>query len=314
MHLFSPRHSSSKLGSTLGLSKRFVSNHSKTVLRSGNDTQRYRARMTNPNPVREGVGTVRASRHTGCPHGAAATKRTSPCGGLRPSTREPLRPMLSRGRKRLTEHSGDFPATRIPSERKSGHEEGPTQSCGRSFAFAHLSPPWLAACFRRLAPHTFPRLGVTERFRTAEKAGRARVAARAPGAGVRKRLRSCVPALRGWRPKPALFRRAEALGYLLAAKGTKHPLRCQGAVFLVLFAKVRNNRTAGAGFFFVLFSAKSTKNSPTLPRSAACGLTLAAGDYSRVCKQTVPAARAFSPHSAFPLSASGRKPSLRHFI
>ncbi len=41
------------------------------------------------------------------------------------------------------------------------------------------------------------------------------------------------------------------------------------------------------------------------------GAALACG---RRCKQTVPAARAFSPHSAFPHSAAGRNPLLRHFI
>ena len=33
-----------------------------------------------------------------------------------------------------------------------------------------------------------------------------------------------------------------------------------------------------------------------MPSPTLGGLTLAPGDYSRVCKQTVPSARAFSPH------------------
>ncbi len=84
---------------------------------------------------------------------------------------------------------------------------------------------------------------MVEGFRTAEKAEGARAAAQAPGAGVRKRLRSCVPVQRGKRPVPALFRRAEALGYLWAAKGTKNSRRCG---FLCTFSQESTQRGAHA--------------------------------------------------------------------
>ena len=51
-------------------------------------------------------------------------------------------------------------------------------------------------------------------------------------------------------------------------------------------------------FQHVLFSAKSTKNSPTDASPALGVLTLETGAYSRVCKQTGPVSRAFSPPSA----------------
>ena len=51
-------------------------------------------------------------------------------------------------------------------------------------------------------------------------------------------------------------------------------------------------------FRHVLFSAKSTKNSPTDASPALGVLTLETGAYSRVCKQTGPVSRAFSPPSA----------------
>ena len=61
------------------------------------------------------------------------------------------------------------------------------------------------------------------------------------------------------------------------AKGSKHSLR------LLLFA--------------AFWSAKSgAKTDPPTKKAKRRGLTLAPGDYSRVCKQTVPSARAFSPH------------------
>ncbi|WP_417016931.1 hypothetical protein, partial [Alistipes shahii] len=59
------------------------------------------------------------------------------------------------------------------------------------------------------------------------------------------------------------------------AKGSKHSLR------LLLFA--------------AFWSAKSgAKTDPPTKKAKRRGLTLAPGDYSRVCKQTVPSARAFS--------------------
>ena len=63
----------------------------------------------------------------------------------------------------------------------------------------------------------------------------------------------------------------------MMAKGSKHSLR------LLLFA--------------AFWSAKSgAKTDPPTKKAKRRGLTLAPGDYSRVCKQTVPSARAFSPH------------------
>ena len=65
--------------------------------------------------------------------------------------------------------------------------------------------------------------------------------------------------------------------YLFSAKSTDRSLR------LVLFA--------------AFWSAKSgAKTDPPTKKAKRRGLTLAPGDYSRVCKQTVPSARAFSPH------------------
>ena len=65
--------------------------------------------------------------------------------------------------------------------------------------------------------------------------------------------------------------------YLLMAKGSKHSLRLL--------------------FFAAFWSAKSgAKTDPPTKKAKRRGLTLAPGDYSRVCKQTVPSARAFSPH------------------
>ena len=49
--------------------------------------------------------------------------------------------------------------------------------------------------------------------------------------------------------------------------------------------------------FAAFWSAKSgAKTDPPTKKAKRRGLTLAPGDYSRVCKQTVPSARAFSPH------------------
>ena len=64
---------------------------------------------------------------------------------------------------------------------------------------------------------------------------------------------------------------------LLPPKGSKHSLRLL--------------------FFAAFWSAKSgAKIDPPTKKAERGGLTLAPGDYSRVCKQTVPSARAFSPH------------------
>ena len=82
----------------------------------------------------------------------------------------------------------------------------------------------------------------------------------------------------GCRRQKAELRFSHA-GYrcLLVAKGSKHSLRLL--------------------FFAAFWSAKSgAKTDPPTKKAKRRGLTLAPGDYSRVCKQTVPSARAFSPH------------------
>ena len=55
-------------------------------------------------------------------------------------------------------------------------------------------------------------------------------------------------------------------------------------------------------FLYILFSAllirqKCHKTGRRSPSPASCGLTLETGAYPRVCKQTGPVSRAFSPHS-----------------
>ena len=93
------------------------------------------------------------------------------------------------------------------------------------------------------------------------------------------------PAEAGFKPPPYRLERNEdnrglrprRVMYFLAAKSTDRSLR------LVLFA--------------AFWSAKSgAKTDPPTKKAKRRGLTLAPGDYSRVCKQTVPSARAFSPH------------------
>ena len=48
--------------------------------------------------------------------------------------------------------------------------------------------------------------------------------------------------------------------------------------------------------FCTFFPQKVPKTPRQMPAPTSSRLTLAPGDYSRVCKQTVPSARAFSPH------------------
>ncbi len=79
---------------------------------------------------------------------------------------------------------------------------------------------------------------------------------------------------RGLRPVPALFRSAEAFGYLLAAKGTKHPLCRQGRLFscfsqkygtfapplrVLLFRKKYETFVPAGAVFLCTFSRESTQ-------------------------------------------------------
>ena len=61
-------------------------------------------------------------------------------------------------------------------------------------------------------------------------------------------------------------------------------------------------------FFSAFRWRKAAKATRPIPMSASERLKAASGDYSRVCKQTVPAAVAFSPPSAFPPSEPSRDP------
>ena len=66
---------------------------------------------------------------------------------------------------------------------------------------------------------------------------------------------------------------------------------------LYLFSAKSTDRSLRLVFFAAFWSAKSgAKTDPPTKKAERRGLTLAPGDYSRVCKQTVPSARAFSPH------------------
>ena len=102
--------------------------------------------------------------------------------------------------------------------------------------------------------------------------------------GVALRLRSCAP-----RAAPRLAhsrgkRRAEAFG-TFGPKSTRENF-----------------------FFFSAFRwRKAAKATRPIPMSASGRLKAASGDYSRVCKQTVPAAVAFSLPSAFPPSEPSRE-------
>ena len=66
---------------------------------------------------------------------------------------------------------------------------------------------------------------------------------------------------------------------------------------MYLFSAKSTDRSLRLVFFAAFWSAKSgAKTDPPTKKAKRRGLTLAPGDYSRVCKQTVPSARAFSPH------------------
>ena len=93
---------------------------------------------------------------------------------------------------------------------------------------------------------------------------------------------------RGLRPRGTL--------YFLVSKVARKPRRCRGS-FVPFFRKKYRSQSATGGSFAAFWSAKSgAKTDPPTKKAKRRGLTLAPGDYSRVCKQTVPSARAFSPH------------------
>ena len=67
--------------------------------------------------------------------------------------------------------------------------------------------------------------------------------------------------------------------------------------FVPFFRKKYRSQSSTGGSFAAFWSAKSgAKTDPPTKKAKRRSLTLAPGDYSRVCKQTVPSARAFSPH------------------
>ena len=92
---------------------------------------------------------------------------------------------------------------------------------------------------------------------------------------------------RGLRPRGTL--------YFLVSKVARKPRRCRGC--FVPFFRKSTDRSLRLVLFAAFWSAKSgAKTDPPTKKAKRRGLTLAPGDYSRVCKQTVPSARAFSPH------------------
>ena len=92
---------------------------------------------------------------------------------------------------------------------------------------------------------------------------------------------------RGLRPRGTL--------YFLVSKVARKPRRCRGS-FVPFFRKKYRSQSATGVVCRFLVGKKRRKNRPADKKAERRGLTLAPGDYSRVCKQTVPSARAFSPH------------------
>ena len=84
---------------------------------------------------------------------------------------------------------------------------------------------------------------------------------------------------------------------ILAWSGTRTTAVFARKTSLYLFSAKSTDRSLRLVFFAAFWSAKSgAKTDPPTKKAERRGLTLAPGDYSRVCKQTVPSARAFSPH------------------
>ena len=84
---------------------------------------------------------------------------------------------------------------------------------------------------------------------------------------------------------------------IIACSGTRTTAVFARNTSLYLFSAKSTDRSLRLVFFAAFWSAKSgAKTDPPTKKAKRRGLTLAPGDYSRVCKQTVPSARAFSPH------------------
>ena len=84
---------------------------------------------------------------------------------------------------------------------------------------------------------------------------------------------------------------------IIACSGTRTTAVFARKTSLYLFSAKSTDRSLRLVFFAAFWSAKSgAKTDPPTKKAKRRGLTLAPGDYSRVCKQTVPSARAFSPH------------------
>ena len=118
--------------------------------------------------------------------------------------------------------------------------------------------------------------------------------ARVPGAGGCKGLILLRPLNAGRR----LFPRKATCGWFWYFCHQKYrESRDDVAGVLYLFSAKSTDRSLRLVFFAAFWSAKSgAKTDPPTKKAKRRGLTLAPGDYSRVCKQTVPSARAFSPH------------------
>ena len=83
---------------------------------------------------------------------------------------------------------------------------------------------------------------------------------------------------------------------IIACSGTRTTAVFARKTSLYLFSAKSTDRSLRLVFFAAFWSAKSgAKTDPPTKKAERRGLTLAPGDYSRVCKQTVPSARAFSP-------------------
>ena len=86
-------------------------------------------------------------------------------------------------------------------------------------------------------------------------------------------------------------------GFVCGCRRQKAELRFFPAGYRCLLVAKDSKHSLRLVFFAAFWSAKSgAKTDPPTKKAKRRGLTLAPGDYSRVCKQTVPSARAFSPH------------------
>ncbi len=147
------------------------------------------------------------------------------------------------------------------------------------------------------------------RFRTLVRRGKRECDARRGSHGVAHRPRSCAPraAPRGVSSRGE--RRAEAFG-TFGPKSTKKKEVVSTSSFRnsLRFSEKRQKDF----FFFPAFRwRKAAKATRPIPMPASGRLKAASGDCSRVCKQTVPAAHAFSRPSASPPSEPNRGLALR---